>query len=43
MPFMMPVFVFTPVNSTFVKLRQGGIRWRDTLHSLDTLRSRNVL
>jgi glycosyltransferase involved in cell wall biosynthesis len=42
MPFMVPVFFYALLNSTFVTLRQGGIRWRDTFYSLDTLRSGNV-
>jgi hypothetical protein len=37
-PFIFPVFVFALINSTWVTLRQGGIRWRDTFYSLDTLR-----
>jgi hypothetical protein len=41
-PFMLPVFWFTLFNSTFVTLRQGGIRWRDTFYPLDTLRGGNV-
>ncbi len=42
MPFMFPVFWYALLNSTFVTLRQGGIRWRDTFYSLETLRSGNV-
>ena len=42
MPFMFPVFLYTLLNSTFVTLRQGGIRWRDTFYPLDTLRARTV-
>jgi len=30
------------VNSTWVTLRQGGIRWRDTFYSLETLRTGTV-
>ena len=40
--FMFPVFLYALVNSTFVTLRQGGIRWRDTFYPLDTLRAGNV-
>ena len=42
MPFMFPVFLYALLNSTFVTLRQGGIRWRDTFYALDTLRAGNV-
>jgi glycosyltransferase involved in cell wall biosynthesis len=42
MPFMFPVFLYALFNSTFVTLRQGGIRWRDTFYSLKTLRAGNV-
>jgi hypothetical protein len=42
MPFMLPVFLYALLNSTFVTLRQGGIRWRDTFYPLDTLRAGNV-
>jgi len=41
-PFMIPVFWYAVLNSTFVTLRQGGIRWRDTFYPLDTLRAGNV-
>ncbi len=42
MPFMFPVFLYTLLNSTFVTLRQGGIRWRETFYPLKTLRAGNV-
>jgi len=42
MPFMFPVFLYALLNSTFVTLRQGGIRWRDTFYPLDTLRAGTV-
>ena len=42
MPFMFPVFLYALLNSTFVTLRQGGIRWRDTFYPLDALRAGNV-
>lgn len=42
MPFMFPVFLYTLLNSTFVTLRQGGIRRRETFHPLKTLRAGNV-
>jgi hypothetical protein len=41
-PFMVPVFLYALVNSTWVTLRQGGIRWRDTFYALDALRSGKV-
>ena len=41
-PFMFPVFLYALLNSTFVTLRQGGIRWRETFYSLATLRAGNV-
>jgi glycosyltransferase involved in cell wall biosynthesis len=37
-PFMVPVILYAIVNSTWVTLRQGGIYWRDTFYSLETLR-----
>src|SRR6185436_16270156 len=30
LPLMFPVFLYTMLRSTFVTLRQGGIRWRET-------------
>jgi hypothetical protein len=42
MPFMFPVFLYALLNSTFVTLRQGGIRWRDTFYPLKVLRAGNV-
>jgi len=41
-PFMAPVFLYAMVNSTWVTMRQGGVRWRDTFYSLETLRARTV-
>ncbi len=41
-PFMFPLFLYALLNSAFVTLRQGGIRWRDTFYPLETLRSGNV-
>ena len=41
-PFMVPVFVYSVVNSVWVMLRQGGVRCRDTFYSLETLRRGNV-
>lgn len=42
MPFMFPVFLYAFLNSTFVTLRHGGIRWRETFYPLATLRAGNV-
>ena len=42
LPFMFPVFVYAVLNSAFVTLRNGGIRWRDTFYPLATLRAGNV-
>jgi len=41
-PFMFPLFLYALLHSTFVTLRQGGIRWRDTFYPLEALRSGNV-
>jgi glycosyltransferase involved in cell wall biosynthesis len=41
-PFMFPVFLYALLNSTYVALRQGGIRWRETFYPLKTLRAGNV-
>lgn len=38
-PLMFPVFWYALINSTFVTLRQGGVRWRDTFYPLKTLRA----
>ena len=37
-PFIFPALLYAIVNSAWVTLRQGGVRWRDTFYSLDTLR-----
>jgi len=42
MPFMFVVVIYALLNSAFVTLRQGGIRWRDTFYPLRTLRAGNV-
>jgi hypothetical protein len=39
---MFPLFLYAVLNSTFVTLRQGGIRWRGTFYPLKTLRAGNV-
>jgi glycosyltransferase involved in cell wall biosynthesis len=41
-PFMFPVFFYALLNSTFVALRNGGIRWRETFYPLASLRAGNV-
>lgn len=41
-PFMLPVFLYALLNSTFVAFRQDGIRWRDTFYPLDSLRAGTV-
>jgi cellulose synthase/poly-beta-1,6-N-acetylglucosamine synthase-like glycosyltransferase len=41
-PFMIPVFLYALLNSTFVTLRQGGIRWRETFYPLKQLRAGGV-
>ncbi len=41
-PLFYPVLFLAAVNSAVVTLRQGGVRWRETFYSLDTLRRGNV-
>lgn len=41
-PLMLPVMLYTLVNSAWVTLRQGGVRWRDTFYSLERLRAGTV-
>jgi hypothetical protein len=41
-PLLYPLLFFAVVNSAVVTLRQGGVRWRETFYSLDTLRKGNV-
>ncbi|MCI0350641.1 MAG: hypothetical protein L0Z53_14550, partial [Acidobacteriales bacterium] len=41
-PLMFPVFLYALLNSTFVTLRQGGVRWRDTFYSIEQLRAGGV-
>ena len=41
-PFMLPVFFYAMLRSTFLTLRQGGVRWRDTFYPLAQLRARGV-
>jgi glycosyltransferase involved in cell wall biosynthesis len=42
MPLMLPAFIYALLNSTFMTLRHGGIRWRDTFYSLEALRAGTV-
>jgi glycosyltransferase involved in cell wall biosynthesis len=42
MPFMFPFFLYALLNSTWVTLHQGGIRWRETFYPLDILRAGTV-
>ena len=42
MPFTYPVLLYAMFKSTWLTLRQGGIRWRDTFYPLRTLRANNV-
>jgi glycosyltransferase involved in cell wall biosynthesis len=37
-PFIFPVLLFAMLNSVFVTLRQGGVRWRETFYTIETLR-----
>ena len=41
-PLLYPLLFFALVNSALVTLLQGGVHWRDTFYSLDTLRRGNV-
>jgi cellulose synthase/poly-beta-1,6-N-acetylglucosamine synthase-like glycosyltransferase len=41
-PFMIPVFLYALINSTFQTLQRGGIRWRETFYPLHMLRIGNV-
>src|SRR5205085_163698 len=41
-PFLFPVFIYMLLNSTWVTLRQGGVRWRETLYPLEALKAGNV-
>ena len=37
-----PVVLYAVLNSAYVTVRQGGVRWRDTFYPLDVLRRGNV-
>jgi glycosyltransferase involved in cell wall biosynthesis len=41
-PLIIPVVLYANLNSALVTLRNGGICWRDTFYSLETLRRGNV-
>jgi hypothetical protein len=41
-PFVLPVFVCALLNSTLKTVWRGGISWRHTFYSLETLRTVNV-
>jgi hypothetical protein len=38
-PFLAPVMLYSLINSIWLTLRRGGVRWRDTFYSLETLRA----
>jgi hypothetical protein len=42
LPLMFSVFIYAMLRSTFVTLRQGGIRWRETFYPIEVLRVGNV-
>ncbi len=37
-PFIFPFIFYAVLNSAWVTVRQGGVRWRETFYSLDELR-----
>lgn len=41
-PFVFPLLFWAVLNSTRKTLKQGGIRWRDTFYTLESLRAGNV-
>jgi len=41
-PFIFPALFYAVLNSTWVTLRQGGVRWRETFYPLAALRAGNV-
>jgi glycosyltransferase involved in cell wall biosynthesis len=41
-PVIMPVFLYAMLRSTFLTLRQGGVRWRETFYPLELLRAHGV-
>ena len=42
MPFIFPVLFYAMLNSAWVTVRQGGVRWRDTFYPLKDLRAGGV-
>jgi glycosyltransferase involved in cell wall biosynthesis len=41
-PFVLAALFYAMMRSTFVTLRAGGVKWRDTFYPLDKLRAGNV-
>jgi glycosyltransferase involved in cell wall biosynthesis len=41
-PFVYPLLLYAILNSTWVTIRQGGVRWRDTFYPLEALRKGDV-
>ena len=41
-PFLFPVLLYAMINSVFVTLRRGGVRWRETFYPLRMLREGTV-
>jgi len=41
-PFVFVTLFYAITRSTWITLRQGGVRWRDTFYPLDKLRAGNV-
>jgi len=41
-PFVYPALFYAILRSTWITLRQGGIRWRETFYPLETLRRERV-
>jgi len=42
MPFIFPLLFYAMLNSAWVTIRQGGVRWRDTFYPLADLRAGRV-
>jgi hypothetical protein len=41
-PLLYPVLVYALARSAFITVRHGGVQWRDTFYSLETLRGGSV-
>ena len=41
-PFVFPLLFYAMLNSVWVTVRQGGVRWRETFYPLDQLRAGNL-